>query len=152
MSRFTIPSRCEFGVQNLDDQHHQLIEIINSLGDYLDTNDFKSLTHTFTDFRQLLVAHFGDEEALMAETDFPGTAEHIYHHKDLLHETDRLFGEILKRGRLIKFDIDECVDKILRHMLACDGPFNTHLHKIQYKSVNHHSETPDTAASIAEHR
>jgi hemerythrin-like metal-binding protein len=150
MSRFTIPSRCEFGVKSLDDQHQGLIEIINSLDDFLGDESYSGVPQTLKEFRALLVRHFSDEEALMVDTDFPGTAEHAYHHKDLLHETDRLFSEVQKRGRLIQYDIDECVDKVLRHMLSSDGPFNAHLHKIQYQAMAHQPDTTEIGESVRE--
>jgi len=136
MNFFQIPTHCKLGVKNLDDQHHELVKIVASLNDHLGPDSLPQVLEIFARFREFMVDHLAEEEALMEETGFPDVAAHSLHHQQLLQETDSIIAIVRDRNRLIKHDINECLDKVVRHMLAADAPFNTHLHQIQYSNVH----------------
>jgi hemerythrin len=143
MNQFNLPDRCELGVKNLDDQHQQLIDIIESLYDHINDRSLTEAEKKFSAFQKTLVRHFADEETLMAETDFPNLSAHSAHHRELLVEADKIFGDIKNRGQLNQFDINEVLDKLLRYMLVTDGPFNTHLRQISYPKTGQAANDED---------
>jgi len=132
MGTFSIPEVSLYRIKFLDDQHQELIDLVESLNVFVDTENCFEVEKIFGKLRDLLIRHFSDEEALMKETEFPDVAQHSVHHQELLVETERILTIILGRGSLTNHDIDECVNKVLRHMFLSDGPFNTHLHSIGY--------------------
>jgi hemerythrin len=86
------------GIDEIDDEHRELIETINRLHEELDSPDRKRTVPGF--FKRLLVeikAHFAHEEEFMREHDYKGYAAHKQDH-DLLLEELRDIMEAFERS------------------------------------------------------
>ena len=130
MSSFHIPQASLYGIKELDDQHQDMVNIVESLTDYIDSDNLKEVNKLFEGLVKMLSIHFRDEEKLMKDVGYPDVGSHSAHHQDLLLEAKKIQATVIGRGSLTKHDIDSSVDKILRHMFLSDGPFNTFLHQI----------------------
>lgn len=73
------------GVRALDQQHRALIRLVNSLAECVGSADERAVvSETLTGVIQFAKVHFGDEERLMAEHDYPQFAEHRESHAQFL--------------------------------------------------------------------
>ena len=82
------------GVDSIDQQHIESIELINRVADAVGV-EFVSL---FTQLQQHLQQHFEDEDRLMQQSGFPATAEHKGEHHRVLGELSQ-FTRQLEKGR-----------------------------------------------------
>ncbi len=70
----------ETGLDEVDAQHRRLVELVNDLGDKLDSGEPERIDATLTALADYTVYHFGCEEALM---DAAGVdAEYAERHRD----------------------------------------------------------------------
>jgi hemerythrin len=75
------------GIDDVDDEHRDLIDVINRLHDLLLADDAKLAVPAF--FARLIEgvsAHFTLEERIMRESGYPALAEHQEDHERLLDE------------------------------------------------------------------
>ena len=88
MQAFTWSSRFETGIASVDEQHRQLVEIVNRMGTILidgsATQD--SITGVFGELAAYAKQHFADEERLMIEAglDRHHVAQHQLHHRQFV--------------------------------------------------------------------
>jgi len=132
MKRYKIPNEVLYGIKELDDQHQELVDTVRSLDAHVGSDDIATIEKIFDHLEKLMIKHFSDEESIMKETEFPDVAAHSVHHKKLLEEARQIFSIAVSRGTLSEHDINESIDKILRHLLLADAPFNTHLRQTQH--------------------
>ena len=131
MKAFSLPDSTLYGIKALDDQHQELIDVIRSLSAYAGSDDLATVEKIFNHIQEILIEHFDDEEQVMRDLAYPDMDSHSIHHRGLLEETLNIFSLVRTRGRLLDSDISESLDKIIRHLLEFDGPFNTYLYKVQ---------------------
>lgn len=73
------------GVQEIDTQHKNLIEIVNRLNDAMQGGQGKDALGTVLDeLVQYTVYHFGTEEKLMSEHDYAEKDKHFAEHRQLV--------------------------------------------------------------------
>ncbi len=90
------------GVEDVDDEHRDLIDIINRLHDLLLAKDAKLTVPAFFDnLIRGVSAHFALEERIMDESRYPDRDEHREDH-------ERLLGEL--RGLKRTFEHAETID------------------------------------------
>lgn len=97
MPYFTWQREFETGVAAVDQQHKNLVEMVNRLHDAvedgLDNNAIQDTLNRLVDYTRI---HFADEEALMARVDDLDTTAHIRQHQAFINElTDMMikYGE-----------------------------------------------------------
>jgi len=137
MKSFNIPQASLYGIKKLDEQHQEMINIVESLSEYIDSDNLAEVNKLFVSLQKMLVTHFNDEEQLMKDVGYPDVGSHSLHHQELLSVAKKIHSIVMGRGVLTSHDVDNSVDKIIRHMFLSDGPFNTHLHqigKVSYRS------------------
>jgi hemerythrin len=72
------------GNETIDGQHKELIAKINNLLEAIETSKDKAVAVSTLDFLNDYVEyHFGEEEKLQQEADYPGFAEHRKKHDEL---------------------------------------------------------------------
>ncbi len=72
------------GVKQLDDDHKQLVGMVNELYDGITTGKAKELVGPLLDkLIRYTVEHFKHEEDFFAKTGYPETSKHVAFHKDL---------------------------------------------------------------------
>jgi len=73
------------GIQEMDDQHRRIIELINELYDgRLDGHADDAMIDALHGITEYARKHFKDEEALMAKVNFPLLDEHRVEHHQLI--------------------------------------------------------------------
>ncbi len=97
MPYFNWQPEFETGVASVDQQHKNLVEMVNRLHDAVDQGlDQATIQSTLNKLVDYTQTHFADEEALMAEVDDLDTTAHIRQHQLFVNElTDMMirYGE-----------------------------------------------------------
>ncbi|MEZ5358708.1 MAG: bacteriohemerythrin [Candidatus Zixiibacteriota bacterium] len=90
MSYMTWDKRFSVGIQELDDQHKRLIDLINALHDCrVKGPGGKCVGKLLDEIAEYIKTHFSYEEALMSKVNFPGFEEHQAEHLKIIQVTAR---------------------------------------------------------------
>ena len=115
------------GVKEFDDDHKKLIDLINKLHEAMSQGKGKDILQSI--FQELLdytVKHFGKEEKLMAQYQYPGINGHISGHRDLTKQAMELQDKFKNGTVLISIEVLRFLkDWLNGHILNTD---------MQYKS------------------
>ena len=109
-------------VEEIDNQHQKMLELVNSLHDAVearvDKDGLKDLLVELVEFTRL---HFSTEEQLMKKHDYPDLAKHHKEHRLLLLYLVDLV-EVVSSGENLSFysDYDVSTDWALTHIYECD--------------------------------
>lgn len=90
------------GIEGIDHEHKDLIELINRLHDQLSTGESLAASAFFGDLVKAISAHFALEERFMRERGYDQLPQHKEDHERLLDEILCLIDE---------FDRDEMADQ-----------------------------------------
>jgi|GEM_PF-1459710 len=150
MKNYKVPDVSLFGIKKLDDQHQELFDILHGFNAIGDPGSTAEIDRLFERLHGLMVRHFADEEQLMAETAYGKLREHCGHHRKLLRDVAAIRQRVADRGQIMVSDTHQSIDKVLRHMLISDGPFNSHLKAIGYSELR--GRDPAGLAPMAEGR
>ena len=119
----------EMGVDDIDDDHRNLVGFIERIQDAFAAGDLAACRENVAKFVPALESHFAREEALLADIDFPRLREHREHHTSLL-EKGRAVAEFCETIDDIA-DIDRCLDELagflLDDIIAADVEFKTYI-------------------------
>jgi hemerythrin len=86
------------GVEKIDAQHKQIIDMINLLQDALAKKDASAeIKQVLLSLAEYAKTHFSYEEKLMTHIDYPGLAAHVREHARLTQEVQDMLKR-LKRG------------------------------------------------------
>jgi hemerythrin-like metal-binding protein len=119
------------GVKALDNQHIALVNTLNELYEAMMKGQAKSVTGPLlTKLVKYTQEHFAAEEKMMASTKFPGLAQHVVKHKDLIKQVSAFVeryerGEISLSSELMKF----LRDWLGTHILKEDHEYGPWLNK-----------------------
>jgi len=85
----------KLGIAAIDDEHRELIEIINGLHDVMQVGaDQVQVVDLLGDIHDLIAAHFEHEEAFMRETQYPDYTIHKEDHETLLEDLRDTMDEV----------------------------------------------------------
>jgi hemerythrin len=117
------------GLDEINEQHKHLIEIINNLHDTLKLDaDDQDIATIFLDLRKYALQHFSDEEACMLRDGFPELDKHKKVHRDLetlLEGYERKFDS---GDKMIAIDLAEfLMTWLAEHMVKMDGQYGEFL-------------------------
>lgn len=85
------------GVKAIDDDHKQLLNIINRLSDSIrDDNTQEVIDEIFDDLHKYIVEHFQREEALLKKCDYEDIKEHIAQHREFSKKIPELKAKLAK--------------------------------------------------------
>jgi len=132
----------ECGYQLIDNQHHQLVDLANSLID-LSSNKANSerAIMIFNQLIELIIHHFTEEEKIIELAGFPDTPRHAERHQNLVKKVLKLNNSLLRAeltpATFFTFLVDEV---IVGHMLIEDVLYFPYIRKIiedqQAESLN----------------
>ncbi|MDA3834384.1 MAG: bacteriohemerythrin, partial [Spirochaetales bacterium] len=88
------------GVPEMDNQHKELIKLINNL--YRAMRDKKDVDSVMHGVVQYTVRHFQDEEALMKSIQYPGLQQHLDMHKKVVSQVQQLAERVQSREKGIE--------------------------------------------------
>ena len=135
MESFCWNCNFETGIQDVDDQHHRLVDIINIFGSHLAENDIaeehvESLLNELVDYAQF---HFDDEEELMAESglDSRHCEFHIAEHNTFLDDilffrNHRREGDLTEAHSILEY----LIHWLAYHILVMDKNMARQIHMI----------------------
>ena len=111
------------GSKRLDEQHKELVSIINEMIDCIENEDNAALTRHFINFASKVQTHFTTEEEILASIKFPALPEHIAKHR---YYDERISEFILKgiiccNNRLVQLLNQWWTDHILKEDMAYKG-------------------------------
>jgi hemerythrin len=86
------------GINEIDNQHHHFIDILNKTEDYvlLPNQDRKQLDAYITDIMEYAGRHFATEEKYFKRYKYPLAAEHINEHAKLLEQAIGFYDRFKK--------------------------------------------------------
>jgi hemerythrin len=122
---FNWDSSYSVGIQEMDDQHRKLIEIINELGQTLDRGENRdAAVKVLNGLVAYTKEHFALEELYFRQFDYEKTDEHINEHVDLVAQVEKLIYQFETTG---KFDIPNVIEFLktwlLEHILGADQEY-----------------------------
>lgn len=106
MEKINLDDSFSVGVKQLDEQHRQIIRMINKL---IDTNnvsvDSELISETLTEMMQYASDHFKTEEHLLTEYKYPDYKSHKDHHIEFRKNTANFSMDTLKYKRTVPVEI-----------------------------------------------
>lgn len=121
------------GINEIDEQHLHLAELLNQIADALEAEDFSCGVGTISmrlvlQLQEETKQHFRSEEAFMRECDYPNYVSHHREHAMLQAELKALLREISERRQ--EFNIDTLVSLkhwLINHVIDSDLDIARHL-------------------------
>lgn len=131
MALLTWNSSYSVGVKSIDSQHTVLFDTLNDLHGAMMTGQASTLTGPI--LKKLITytrEHFAAEEAMLANTKYPGLAEHKVKHRDLIKQVEDYSarfdrGEITLNLHLLNF----LRDWLTNHIQKVDHEYGPWLNK-----------------------
>lgn len=114
----------------IDEQHMELIEIINDLVVYISEKDteFSHLLDLVTKLDNYVAEHFKYEEALMTEYSYPEMEGHIAQHNSLRKKLDDLnIFSVENTTDFYKELLDYLIDWLSKHIMLTDKKLGAYL-------------------------
>ena len=109
MDAFYWGSHFETGLEEVDQQHRELVHKINRYGERISANrvDDGDLESLIADLKDYASFHFREEEALMASAniDFRHVEQHLKAHRAFLSELERMTASMTKDGPAVAKDL-----------------------------------------------
>lgn len=117
------------GVSSIDEQHKQLTGLINEFYQaFAAGRDKELLDRLIASLADYVAAHFGAEEALMAQTAYPDSAAHKAEHREFLDKTiGFLVASTEGREELSSEVLDYLTDWWITHIRGTDMRLGEHL-------------------------
>jgi hemerythrin len=128
MSYFSWQESYSVNVQEIDNQHKQLIEMVNTLYEAMATNKGKDVQKSIIyDMVDYAVHHFETEEHYMQRVQFPGFAEHRQEHAKFAAKALDLKERIDRESFILTMEIMAFLRKWLNdHILGTDAKYAKH--------------------------
>jgi hemerythrin len=128
MAVFKWDNKYNVNSHEIDQQHKQLLELINELYEAMRSGQSSSIIgKIFTGMAQYAETHFATEEKLMIQYRFPGYAEHKIEHEAFIAKASDLFNGYPKTPTSITIETANFLyDWLQNHLLGTDklyGPF-----------------------------
>ena len=118
------------GVPKIDEQHRELIKMLNtaqSLG--IKAFSISETKKTLDFLGDYVVKHFNDEEALQRQSGYPKYDWHKTQHRNFIDEFTRLKQEFAANGASAKFTLNlnkSVIDWVIRHIKSADKEFGAY--------------------------
>lgn len=122
MALFEWNSSYETGIQIIDEQHKQLVEILSNLFESMRVGlGFKQIQHTIMELKDYTITHFSEEERYMKEINYPNYVEHVEVHKYFIENVED-FAKKYENGEIaISLQIlDFLKNWLVNHILTVD--------------------------------
>jgi hemerythrin len=86
------------GIDDIDFQHQELIDIISMLHETTEGLQFDSAHRTLIYLESYVVVHFGTEELYMKQFEYPNTEAHVTEHRKFKEDFDNIRLDFARRG------------------------------------------------------
>jgi hemerythrin len=123
MSTFEWSSDLSVGVPEMDNQHRQLINMINDLMDNIDSLGKDEILKAYTALGDFVVKHFKEEEEFMESIQYDGLATHKIIHERLLNQLGD-FAKQIEDGTLDSEKLFSFLELWLKsHIMGIDAKY-----------------------------
>lgn len=126
MSFFKLTKNLETGIEEIDDQHRELLNWANSLSAANEEAGAQKVSETLDKLSDYVSYHFRTEEEAMDQYDYGKLEKHRKQHNRLMHEVSDLFvrtrGKEADKGSLAEVEY-LLTDWIQLHIKEWDQPF-----------------------------
>ena len=132
---FELPMNLIIGHPIIDDDHAQMVSIINETAAALEDSKFHDATKLILRFIELMKEHMVREEEILHGTEFPWVDEHAARHRQVMLKLPRLIDEsekIQDGGKAWDALIDKLIECLMADAFEADLAFKAHLasHKV----------------------
>ncbi len=118
------------GIPKIDEQHKELIQMLNAAQSLGIKAFSKSDTEKTLDFLgDYVIKHFSDEESLQRQSGYPKYGWHKTQHKNFIDEFTRLKLDFIANGASAKFTLNlnkSVIDWVIRHIKSADKEFGVY--------------------------
>jgi hemerythrin-like metal-binding protein len=123
------------GVSIIDQQHKQLVSIVNELFKEIKGGKAnQALIDIFSRLVEYTASHFATEEKIFADTNYPETEEHIKHHKKLVESALKLQADFKAGNSVVGREVmDFLKDWLTNHILKTDKKYVAHFKQFDIK-------------------
>lgn len=122
----------ELGIPKVDNQHRELISRINKVANSK-AHTKEEAEETLDMLGEYIVKHFGDEEEMQRQSNYPKYQLHRHQHEIFVTNFHRLRSEFILNGNTVKFHLalsKTIIDWIVNHIVKDDVEFGKY-----YKSL-----------------
>ncbi|MDZ7763498.1 MAG: bacteriohemerythrin [Melioribacteraceae bacterium] len=119
----------DIGFKEVDEQHKQLVSIINELYEAQSTGTSKIVIGESLDkVIDYTRYHFESEEKYMKDYNYPGLDQHKKEHIDLINQAENLKKEFTNNNLLLSLKtLDFLKDWLINHILGSDKEFGEYV-------------------------
>ncbi len=119
------------GIDEIDDQHKKLVDIINELNDAMKAGKgADTLGAVFEELKGYTVHHFATEEAYFEEFSYAGMISHVAEHKKLVNQVIELEEQFKSGKTALTNDVMRFLkDWLTGHIQGIDKKYVPHLKK-----------------------
>jgi hemerythrin-like metal-binding protein len=112
------------GIQQIDDQHKQLVECLDALELWIGKgHGFAATLDALGKLNHYVEAHFRDEEELLRQRSYPKLDEHIAEHNLISAELAKLYQHVLDGGDVTEELLRLVRDWVITHIGVEDMEF-----------------------------
>lgn len=124
----------------IDDEHRKIVDAINDVADAVSAGDYDRCATLLDDFLQICTDHFASEEQLLAELGYPGLADHVVFHKELLIKAKAVKILCMDMGNPdhIQHCFDEMATLLIQDVVQGDMQFVSFLIEKNIVDNRHH--------------
>jgi hemerythrin len=135
-------SSCSVGIEQIDQQHQRLFEIMNGLHRHLAVRkDDVNLQEIARELLTYAESHFGAEKRLMQSAGFPQLAHHLAEHRKFIEQVFALMSRLEEGQRVSAYEINEFLQKwFLNHIKVQDIKYGRFLLALQARSTSRSQE------------
>lgn len=117
------------GHPDIDEDHRNLVDVINLVCDAIDANDLGKCTKLLNSFVEIAKNHFAKEENILRKVNYPGIEEHCVYHNELLKKVQKVKKICQEMGDqgLLKECFEEMAGFLIDDVVKGDHEFISHL-------------------------
>lgn len=122
--------RYSVGVQELDEHHSKLVDLINALHVASRDGRTDTIIALVDELLRYTHFHFAAEEALLEKHGYPTLSEHQARHKDLLEELDDIQNKVEGGAAEMSMRlVDYLSNWVLQHVQGMDAQYSSFLNE-----------------------
>jgi len=131
MAKIEWSDKLSVGVEQIDNQHKELLRIANVLINAVSLGrEVRVLENVLKRLREYTVFHFNSEEELMGDIRYPGRGDQAVEHARLKKEVKDYQRQIYKKEGLTPDEVLEFIkDWLLKHILTYDRELARFIHE-----------------------
>lgn len=145
MSQIAWDDALLLGVEDVDNQHKQLVKIANSLLDAISSDQGKeALGKAVSWFREYTVFHFNAEEEFMESVGYPKRGEHAQQHMELKEKVKTLQQMLYRKENIAVSEVKQLLyEWLVGHILDSDMDIARYLNEKEFEQSASDQSNPD---------